>query len=323
MSLKMKELPSSERPYEKLEIYGAKKLSNSELLAIIIKTGTKEETAISLAQKVLSLNKDTNNLQFLQNIGINELCKIKGIGKVKAIQIIATCEIAKRMQSPLNVQNIKIKNSQDVADLLMNEMKHETREIAKVILLNTKNIIQKIIDISFGGTNFAILEPKDVLYEAVKAETPKIILVHNHPSGEPRPSVEDINVTRRLISSAELIGLEVLDHIIIAEKRMPKYNEVCIEEEIFYMGLFNLGSKDIGIDLGTANILVTLKGKGIVLVEPSVVAIERKSGNIVATGEEAKEMLRTYTRSNKSCKTIKRWCHCGLYGNKINAKKFN
>lgn len=298
MSLRMKELPSSERPYEKLEIYGAKKLSNSELLAIIIKTGTKEETAIALAQKVLSLNNHTNNLQFLQNISIKELCNIKGIGKVKAIQIIAASEIARRMQSPLDVQNIKIKNSQDVADLLMNEMKYESREIAKVILLNTKNIIQKIIDISFGGTNFAMLEPKDVLYEAVKAGLSKIIIVHNHPSGEPIPSKEDINVTRRLISSAEIIGLEVLDHIIIAEKRMPKYNEVYIEEEIFYMGLFNLGSKDIGIDLGTANILVTLKGKGIVLVEPSVVAIDRKNGNIVATGEEAKEMLRTYTRTN-------------------------
>ena len=234
MALKMKDIPSSERPYEKLEIYGAKKLSNSELLAIIIKTGTKDETAISLAQKVLSLNNNVNSLQFLQNIDIKELCKIKGIGKVKAIQIIAAFEIARRVQNPIDIQNIKIKNSQDVADLLMNELKYETREIAKVILLNTKNLIQKIIDISFGGTNFAMLEPKDVLYEAVKAETPKIIIVHNHPSGEPMPSKEDINLTRRLVSAAELIGLEVLDHIIIAEKRMSKYNELYIEEDFLY-----------------------------------------------------------------------------------------
>lgn len=216
----MKELPSSERPYEKLEIYGAKKLSNSELLAIIIKTGTKEETAISLAQKVLKLNKEknSNDLRFLQSTSIEELCKIKGIGKVKAMQIIATCEIARRIMMPIDVQNIKIKNSQDVADLLMNELKYEKREIAKIILLNAKNIIQKIIDISFGGTNFAMLEPKDVLYEAVKAGAPKIIIVHNHPSGDAHPSKEDINVTRRLISSAEMLGLEILDHIVIAEK---------------------------------------------------------------------------------------------------------
>lgn len=236
MSLKMKELPSSERPYEKLEIYGAKKLSNSELLAIIIKTGTKQETAISLAQKILSLNGDTNNLKFLQNMSIKELCKIKGIGKVKAIQIIATCEIAKRMQSPLDVQNIQIKNSQDVADLLMNELKYEKREIAKLILLNTKNIIQKISDISFGGTNFTMLEPKDVLYEAIKAETPKMILVHNHPSGDATPSKADINLTRRLISSAEMVGLEILDHVIIAEERMPKYYEIYINNLISMRG---------------------------------------------------------------------------------------
>ena len=233
MQLRMKELPISERPYEKLEIYGAKKLSNSELLAIIIKTGTKEETAISLAQKVLKLNKmeNENNLRFLQNISIKELCKIKGIGKIKAIQILATCEIARRMSSPIDVQNIKIKNSQDVADLLMNELKYEKREIAKIILLNTKNIIQKIVDLSFGGTNFAMLEPKDVLYEAIKAETPKIIIVHNHPSGDAYPSKEDIRLTKRIISAAELLGLQVLDHIIIAEERMRKYNEIFVIKE--------------------------------------------------------------------------------------------
>lgn len=296
MQLKMKELPVSERPYEKLEIYGAKKLSNSELLAIIIKSGTKDESAMSLAQKVLSLGRQNkeNDLRFLQNLSIQELCKIKGIGKVKAIQIIATAEIARRIMMPIDIQKIKIKNSQDVADLLMNELKYEKREIAKIILLDVKNTVQKIVDISFGGTNFAMLEPKDVLYEAVKTEAPKIIIVHNHPSGDPTPSKEDINITRRIKNSAEMLGIELLDHIIIALRRFTKYYEIFIKERM-NMSFFKFGSKDIGIDLGTANILVTLKGKGIVLVEPSVVAIDRKNGNIVATGEEAKEMLRSYT----------------------------
>ncbi|MCI8397599.1 MAG: DNA repair protein RadC [Clostridia bacterium] len=222
MSLKMKELPSSERPYEKLEIYGAKKLSNSELLAIIIKTGTKEETAVSVAQRILNLNKgkETNDLRFLQNISIEELCKIKGIGKVKAIQIIATAEIAKRIMMPLDVQDIQIKSSYDIVDLLMNELKYEQREIAKVILLNTKMTIQKIIDLSFGGTNFTMLDPKEVLHEAIKAGVPKIIVVHNHPSGNPHPSKNDIIVTKRLLEASRLLGIELLDHIIIAEKRM-------------------------------------------------------------------------------------------------------
>lgn len=229
----MKELPSSERPYEKLEIYGAKKLSNSELLAIIIKTGTKDETAVSLAQRVLSLNKekDTNDLRFLQNISIEELCQIKGIGKVKAIQIIAAAEMSKRMMTPLDVENIQIKNSYDVADLLMNELKYEKREIAKVILLTTKLTIQKIIDISFGGTNFTMLDPKDVLHEAVKTGAPKIIVVHNHPSGNPRPSEEDIKVTRNLVNASKLLGIELLDHLVIAEKRMRKCYEIFIKFE--------------------------------------------------------------------------------------------
>ena len=219
MSIKMKELPTSERPYEKLEIYGPKKLSNSELLAIIIKAGTKEESAITLAQKILNLNKtkNTNDLRFLQDISIEELSKIKGIGKVKAIQIIAACEIARRISEPIDIQNMQIKNSQDVANLLTNELKYEKREVAKIILLNPKNIIQKIIDLSYGGTNFAMLEPKDVLYEAIKINAPKIIIVHNHPSGDPEPSKADIELTKRLINSANLLGISILDHVIIAE----------------------------------------------------------------------------------------------------------
>lgn len=219
MSLKMKELPTSERPYEKMEIYGAKKLSNSELLAIIIKTGTKEESAITVAQKILNLNntKNINDLRFLQDVSIEELSKIKGIGKVKAIQIIAACEIAKRISEPINIQSLQVKNSQDVADLLMNELRYEKREIAKVILLNSKNIIQKITDLSYGGTNFAMLEPKDVLHEAIKINAPKIIIVHNHPSGDPEPSKADIEFTKRLINSANILGISILDHLIMAE----------------------------------------------------------------------------------------------------------
>jgi len=180
----MKELPISERPYEKLELYGENSLSNSELLAIIIKTGTKNETSITLAQKVLSLKKSSNkdNLRFLQDVSIKELINIKGIGKVKAIQLKAVGELAKRMSRPINNEKIVIKNAKDVAKLLMQELRYEQREIAKVIILSNKNIILKIMDISLGGTNFACIEPKNVLSEAIKMQSQKIILVHNHPS---------------------------------------------------------------------------------------------------------------------------------------------
>ena len=221
MNIKMKELPISERPYEKLEIYGAQNLTNSELLAIIIKTGTKEDTAVGLAQKILKLNDGMNkeDLSFLQDISITDFTKIKGIGKVKAIQLLAVCELAKRINIPINKQNIKINNSNDIAKLLMNELKHEKREKAKLVLLNGKNIIIKIVDISYGGGNFAMIEPKEILNEAVKSGAPKMILVHNHPSGDVKPSQSDFNITDRIYEASELLGIKFIDHIIIGNNK--------------------------------------------------------------------------------------------------------
>lgn len=219
MSINLNMLPVSERPYEKLEMYGEKSLSNSELLAIIIKTGTKEETAVQLAQRVLFLNKekDKNNLRFLEEISIQELMKIKGIGRVKAIQIKAVSELAKRISKPIDLKNVIIKTPQDVANLFIEELKYEKREILKVIILNTKNVVQKIIDIAIGGTNSINIEPKDILIEAIKMQMPKIIIVHNHPSGDATPSVSDIEITKRIKLSADLLGIQLLDHIVIGE----------------------------------------------------------------------------------------------------------
>jgi len=221
MNIKMKELPISERPYEKLKMYGAQNLSNSELLAIIIKTGTKEYTALDLANKVLKLNENSEkeDLSFLQDISITEFMKIKGIGKVKAVQLLAVCELAKRMNKPINKQRIKINNSNDVAKLLMNELKYEKKEVVKVILLNSKNIVLKIKDVSYGGTNFAMIEPKEILVEAIKLQAPKIIMVHNHPSGDVKPSKSDFNITDRIYESAEILGIQLLDHIIIGDNK--------------------------------------------------------------------------------------------------------
>ena len=146
--MKIKDVPILERPYEKLELYGAQKLSNSELLAIILKTGSKNESAINLSQKVLSLIENQKSLRFLQEISIEEFMSIKGIGKVKAIQLKAVCELAKRMGQPLNDTKIVIRTPKDVADLLMEELRYEKNEEARVIILNTKNIVQKIIKVA-------------------------------------------------------------------------------------------------------------------------------------------------------------------------------
>ncbi len=219
MQTKMKELPLCERPYEKLEMYGEETLSNAELLAIIIKTGTKNETALGLAQKVLNLNENTSTqgLKFLQEISLNELTKIKGIGKVKAIELKAVAELTKRMSEPINIRKYKIKTPEDIANLLMEKMRFEKRETAKAILLNAKNEVLRIVDISYGGTNFAIIEPKEVISEAIKMQAPKIIISHNHPSGDPTPSKQDFIFTDRIIEACELMGIELLDHIVIGD----------------------------------------------------------------------------------------------------------
>ena len=219
MRLKMKELPISERPYEKLELYGPDVLSNAELLAIIIKSGTKNENSISIAQRVLQLNNsiDKEDLRFLCDVSIEEFTKINGIGKVKAIQLKAIGELTKIISKPINRKNIKIKSTKDVAELLMQELRYEKREIAKVIILNNKNIVLRIIDVSFGGTNFASIAPKEVLAEAVKMQSPKIILVHNHPSGDPKPSKEDFRITDRIYECADIMGIELLDHVVIGD----------------------------------------------------------------------------------------------------------
>lgn len=219
MSIKIKELPSAERPYEKLELYGEQALSNAELLAIIIKSGTKDETSVELAQKILKLSENSkeNNLSFLNNVCIEELMQIKGIGKVKAIQIKAVCELAVRMFKPANYKKIKIKSPQDVANVLMNELKNEKKEIIKLVILNNKNVIIKIKNIAIGGSNFANFSMSEVLGEAIKAKAPKIILVHNHPSGDSTPSQKDIEVTYSLYDAANIVGIELLDHLVIGD----------------------------------------------------------------------------------------------------------
>ncbi len=218
MAIKLKELPESERPYEKLQMYGESVLSNSELLAIIIKTGTKDETAVQLAQKVLALNKtNIDNLRFLQEISIEELMNVKGIGRVKAIELKAMCEIAKRMSRPIKAEKIVIKSPHDVANLLLEELRYEKREILKVIILNTKNVVQKIVNVAIGGVSSINIEPKDILHEAVKMGMDKIIIVHNHPSGNPTPSDNDIEITYRLQKCASLFGIKLLDHIVIGD----------------------------------------------------------------------------------------------------------
>ena len=216
MPIKMKELPETERPYEKLEQYGEKMLTNAELLAIIIKTGTKEETVIGLAQQILKLNNgNQDNLSFLRDLTVEEFMKIKGIGKVKAIQLKAVCELATRMNSVTNYKQKQILKPKDIAEILIEKMRFEKQEILKVALLNNKNKLLKIKDVAKGGGNFVTATIKSVLNEAVKIEAAKIILIHNHPAGDPTPSNQDIEFTEKVEQASKILGIQLLDHIVI------------------------------------------------------------------------------------------------------------
>lgn len=218
-----------ERPYEKLEQYGEKALSNAELLAIIIKNGTKEKTSVEMANEILNLNtnQDKDDLNFLRDLSLEELMNINGIGRVKAIQIKAVCELVTRMSKPSNYKKVQIKSPNDVAKLLMNDLRFEKREIAKVIFLNNKNLVIKILDVAIGSGNFSNLNIRYILSETIKINAPRIILVHNHPSGDPTPSGADFMVTKKLKEAAEVLKIELLDHIVIGDM---KYRSILVEK---------------------------------------------------------------------------------------------
>ncbi len=222
----MKDLPLSERPYEKLEKLGPEMLSNSELIAIIIKTGCKYETSVQLAQRILTQDKREDGLSFLYNTSLEELRKIKGIGKVKAIQIKAVMELSKRIATTFSITNrIIIKSPEDVCAIVMEEMRHLNKEIFKVILLNTKNHVLKTIDVSVGSLTSSIVHPREVFSEPIKTGCYGVIFVHNHPSGDPEPSRDDIATTKRLVEAGEILGIKVLDHLIIGDGKYISLKE--------------------------------------------------------------------------------------------------
>ncbi|MHB8062926.1 MAG: RadC family protein [Ruminiclostridium sp.] len=222
--LKIKELPLSERPYEKLEVVGAEHLSNAELLAVIIKTGTKAYTAVELAQLVLKLSHD-GRLSSLNNLSIEQLKQVKGIGRVKAIQIKAALELSKRIATSDGIVHHIIKSAYDVNTLMMEEMRYLKKEMFKALLLDTKNQIIKIVDVSIGSLNSSIVHPREVFSEAIKCGCNSIIFVHNHPSGDPTPSTEDIQTTQRLESAGNILGIKVLDHIVVGDGKYVSFKD--------------------------------------------------------------------------------------------------
>ncbi len=223
LNITIKDLPLSERPREKLYSQGVEALSNPELLAILIRTGSREDSAIDLARRILSL--DERGIAYLTDITLDELTEVKGIGQSKACQILAAIEFGKRINRRGALDKIRVNSPQVIADLLIQEMRYLSKEHFKIAILDTKNQILKIEDISVGTLNASIVHPRDVFKVAIKSNANSLILIHNHPSGDTTPSNEDINITNRLVECGSLMGIKVLDHIIIGDNNFLSFKE--------------------------------------------------------------------------------------------------
>ena len=214
LNITIPSLPENERPREKLLKRGVGSLSNAELLAILLRTGIKNQNVLTLSYKILSRE---GGIRFLSNASVEELCEINGIGLAKASQLIAAVELGKRIAQCTDEDEFFIKRPQDAADLLMEDMRYLKKEHMKVILLNVKCKVIGIEEVSVGNLNSSLAHPREIYIPAIKKSSANIILVHNHPSGDPSPSRDDIDITKRIYESGKILGIGLYDHIIIGD----------------------------------------------------------------------------------------------------------
>ena len=231
--MNIKDLPMEERPMERLLASGAKNLSNAELIAVVIRSGNGRESAIGLAERILAFCRETNGeyaLRGLMNSSPEELMSIPGVGKTKACAIMAVVELVKRLGASGTPEKIDIGCASEAAKFFMDDLRYERKEHFKALLLNAKGRIIYVDEISVGDLTTAPVHPREVFKNAVKKSAASVILVHNHPSGDPEPSMEDISLTARLVSAGKLMGIKVLDHIIIGDGEYYSFSGVGLIE---------------------------------------------------------------------------------------------
>jgi DNA repair protein RadC len=209
-------LPLSEMPRERMARLGSHALSNAELIAVLLGTGSTGESVLNLSQRLLSR---IGNLRKLLDMSLEELMAIKGIGMVKSIQLLAAAELGRRVAKTTPEERWTIRSPEDVAELMMEEMRYLTQEHFVCLFLNTKNQVIGRNTIFIGSLNSSIVHPREVFKEAIRRSSAAIICLHNHPSGDPTPSKEDIDVTKRLIEGGRILGIDVLDHIVIGDAK--------------------------------------------------------------------------------------------------------
>lgn len=216
--MRIKDIPQEERPKEKLMYAGAESLSTSELLALIIRTGNSSKSAVQLAEDVLAYS--AKELGSLREADVQELTEIDGIGSTKACSIVASLELARRLLGRESDEpRVSMKNPESVANLLMEDMRGMKQEHLVALLLNAKCEIESRITVSIGELTSTVVHPREVFRPAIQKGAAGIILAHNHPSGDPTPSQDDIQSTKRIMEVSKLVGIRLLDHLIIGDGR--------------------------------------------------------------------------------------------------------
>jgi DNA repair protein RadC len=213
-SIMIRDLPFEERPREKLKTLGAGALSNAELLAILLRVGSRNESAVQVATRILARG---GGLRKLPELSLEELQENKGIGPDKAVMIKAALELGSRLSTMPREEFGSITNPRQAADLFMEELRYKKKEYFKILLLNTKNHIISREEISVGSLSASIVHPREIFSIPMRKSAASVILFHNHPSGDPSPSQEDLEVTRRLVDAGNILGISVRDHIIIGD----------------------------------------------------------------------------------------------------------
>lgn len=218
-NLRVVDMADDEKPVEKALLYGIDHLSDAELLAIIIKCGTREKSAIQLAQMILNKDPVYKGLQGLNYLSLTDLTSIPGIGKMKAAQIMAITEISRRMSRNSFKESLKLNDPKSIADYYMEKVRYLTREKVFVLYLSSSLNLLYEEQISEGTIDRSLVSAREVFKKAIKINASCIILIHNHPSGDPTPSEADLIVTKKMVKIGEMLGIKVVDHIIIGDKK--------------------------------------------------------------------------------------------------------
>ncbi|WP_206711506.1 RadC family protein [Peribacillus faecalis] len=221
-SFLIRDFPLSERPRERFLREGARGLTNQELIALLLRTGTKNESVLQLAERLII---KFDGLRLLKDASVEEITSINGIGEAKAIQLLTAVELGRRVHNLITTDRYVIRSPEDCANFLMEEMRFLSQEHFVCVYLNTKNQVLHKQTVFIGSLNSSIVHPREVFKEAFRRSAASIICAHNHPSGDPTPSKEDIDVTKRLIECGRLIGIDILDHLIIGEKKYVSLKE--------------------------------------------------------------------------------------------------